>query len=162
MGEGLFWQQPLHPLMTLTQKRVEVIREKNATLFAHTRGHPLPMQDDTDALLAMRILLTLQRQLSTYPEGGASCRAVGEKTPENLFLFPRLKRQFPDAKLIVISRDPLMSSWHMFVQRRKSDEDLSGSMEAFVRHSIEPMEKGVRTLLALAEAGSVVVPVDHL
>ncbi|CAI9120068.1 sulfotransferase family protein [Brytella acorum] len=154
MGEGLFWQQILHPLTAMSQKRVEALKEKNVNLFAHTGGYPLPTEDDVDAMLATGILMALQRQLSTRPDGGASCRAIGEKTPENIFLFPRLKRQFPNAKLIVISRDPrdvLASSWHMFVQRHQPDEDLSARMEGFIRHSLEPMDKGARTLFSLQE-----------
>lgn len=93
-------------------------------------------------------MLALQRQCD-----GEAYRAVGEKTPENVFLFPRLKRLFPGAKFIGIVRDPrdvLTSAWHFF-QRPQAGENHAAAKTAFLRSAFPSLQQGTRTMLALAE-----------
>lgn len=154
MGEGLFWRQLYYPLTELVENWRKAIQEKNVTQFSHTGGYPLPNEQDRDMLLATGILGSMQRQLSTWSDRGASCQAIGEKTPEDIFLFLRLRHLFPHARLVVISRDPrdtLASAWHMFVQRHRPGEDLSGMMEQFIRDALVPMERAIRTLFSLLQ-----------
>lgn len=154
MGEGLFWQQVYYPLTTMIENWRTALQGKNRTQFSHTGGYPLPDDKDRDLLLATSILKSFQRQLATRADGGTSCLAVGEKTPEDIFLFLRLRYLFPQARLIVISRDPrdvLASAWHMFIQRHRPDDDLSSEMENFVRNALGPMERSARALFTLKE-----------
>src|ERR1700722_16804848 len=111
-GEGLFFKQLAAPMDSLMAERSRALKAKNIGIFRHNSGYPLPEADDTEFLLRTAILLALRQQTA-----GKACRAVGEKTPENVFFFPRLKRLFPGAKLICIARDPrdvLTSAWHFF------------------------------------------------
>ena len=98
----LFFQQLAEPLEALITARREALWAKNTGLFRHTGGYPLPEADDAEYLLGTGILLALHRQSEGKP-----CRAIGEKTPENVFFFPRLKQMFPGAKCIAIAREIL-------------------------------------------------------
>src|SRR5262245_41453813 len=111
-GEGLFMVELAKPLEELTARRRRALDEKNTQLFRDFGGYPLPSERDTEMLLGTAILLAFERQC-----GGGEYRAVGEKTPENVFFFPPLKRLFPGAKFIGMARDPrdaLSSAWHLF------------------------------------------------
>ena len=111
-GEALFGKHLAEPLDALMAARREALAAKNGSVFRDTGGYPLPESGDTDFLLATAVLLALERQ-----RDGKACRAIGEKTPENVFFFARLKRLFPGAKFIGIARDPrdvLTSAWHFF------------------------------------------------
>jgi hypothetical protein len=77
------------------------LTEKNETLFRDTGGFALPQAADGDLLFGAAVLLALRRQ-GIAP----GIQAVGEKTPENVFLFPRLKRIFPRARFVGVVRDP--------------------------------------------------------
>ena len=80
-------------------------------------------------------------------------RAVGEKTPENVFFFPRLLHLFPQAKFIGIARDPrdvLASAWHLF-HRPTPGEDVEAAKTAFVERALPPLNHCARAMLALAE-----------
>ena len=153
-GEGLFSLELAVPLDALIERRRTVIRSKNTDLFSHTGGYPLPDASDADAMLGTAILCALDRQL-----GPGNASAVGEKTPENVFLFPRLLRLFPNARFIGIARDPrdvLASSWHKFQQRsRNAGEDNDRIEEdakfAFLRHAMPWISKGARCMLELAQ-----------
>jgi len=97
-------------------------------------------------LLATGILLALDRQ-----RNGKPCRAIGEKTPENVFLFPRLKRLFPAARFIGIVRDPrdiLASAWHIF-QKAAPGDDEAAAKARFVREACPQLDAGMRAMLAL-------------
>src|SRR5579883_2910134 len=114
-GEGLFSHHLSGALDRLVGNWRQGVEAKNKTVFASMPGYPLPEGADADILLGTAVLLALHRQ-STERD----VRALGEKTPENVFLFPRLKRLFPGAKFIGIVRDPrdvLASSWHYFYER---------------------------------------------
>jgi hypothetical protein len=100
-GEGLFQKQLAEPLEAMMVRRGEALAAKNTGLFGHTGGYPLPVPEDLDVLLGTAILLALRRQ-----SAGKAGSAIGEKTPENVFLFSRLKQLFPRAKCIAIARDP--------------------------------------------------------
>lgn len=146
-GEGLFPQELAAPLDALFARRREVIVAKNARVFAHGAGYPVPDQDHADHLLATGILLALQQQC-----GARQVRAVGEKTPENVFAFPRLLRLFPRAKFLVIARDPrdvLASAWHFF-----RNEPGSGEAEkwAFLQAALPSIAEGARMAIAFATA----------
>jgi hypothetical protein len=146
-GEGLFQQHLALPLVQLLAARRRVLEQKNATLFRHTGGFPPHDEADADMLLATGVLLGLARHC-----GGRAKRAVGEKTPENVFLFPRLKRMFPAAKFIGIARDPrdvLASAWHLF-QRRHAGPDERAAKLTFVRNSLPSLLEGTRRMIALA------------
>jgi hypothetical protein len=147
-GEGLFWRNFAVPLEALMEDRRRALTEKNTNLFRHTGGYPLPPPDHAEALLGTAVLLALRQQSAATP-----CRALGEKTPENIFFFPRLKALFPRAKLIAIARDPrdaLASAWHMFY-RPAPTTNVDAAKLAFVQTALPPILEGTRAMLAFAE-----------
>jgi hypothetical protein len=146
-GEGLFQKHLAEPLEQMLHSRAETIAAKNTTLFRHTGGFPLPAPDDQEVLLGTAILLAL-RQLYA----GKACRAVGEKTPENVFFFPRLKRLFPQAKCIAVARDPrdvLTSAWHFFHQPEPGEDDAAAKF-AFIQLALPSLDAGARAIIDLA------------
>jgi hypothetical protein len=147
-GEGLFWRNLAVPLDSLVKERCDGLHLKNTTLFGHTGGYPLPSAAFADHLLGTGILLSMQQQGAdrTY-------RAIGEKTPENVFLFPRLKRIFPRAKLIAIAREPrdvLASSWHIF-HKPVAGENEDAAKRAFIHMSLPSMAEGARAMIRHAK-----------
>lgn len=147
-GEGLFWKHLAVPLEALMAQRRQALEAKNTAIFRHTGGYPLPEPDDVEFLVGTAILLALQRQAQARPY-----LAVGEKTPENVFFFPRLKRLFPAARLIAIARDPrdvLTSAWHFF-HRPAPDEDPVAAKMAFIHSALPSLGEGARAMIALAE-----------
>lgn len=143
-GEGLFGATLATPLDALVSSHAEALAAKNARLFAHTGGYPLPDAHEADVLLGTAILLALRRH-ATAP----GLRAIGEKTPENVFLFPRLQGLFPHAKLIVIARDPrdvLASAWHFFY-RGAAGEDEAAAKLALVDSALPSLEHGARAII---------------
>jgi hypothetical protein len=146
-GEGLFQKHLAEPLDAMMQARGEVLAAKNTGLFGHTGGYPLPAADDVAFLLGTAILLALRQGTE-----GKTCRAIGEKTPENLFFFPHLKQLFPKAKCIAIARDPrdvLTSAWHFF-HKSAADEDETAAKFAFIRLALPSLHQGARATIALA------------
>jgi len=130
------------------EERRQALQSKNTTLFRHSSGFALPEADDTEHLIGTAILLALEQQCA-----GRACRAVGEKTPENVFFFPRLKRLFPDAKFIGIARDPrdvLSSAWHFF-HKQKAGEDEGAAKVALIRQALPSLQQGARSMLALTD-----------
>ena len=147
-GEALFFKELAVPLDRLMAARGRAIEAKNAAVFKHSGGYAPPGPGDGDVLLRTAILLALQRQ-----SAGKACDAVGEKTPENVFFFPRLKHLFPAAKFIGIARDPrdvLTSAWHFF-QRPASGGDEQAAKTEFVRAALPALDSGARAMIALAE-----------
>jgi hypothetical protein len=145
-GEGLFLQQLASPMERLVSERGRALEAKNTRIFRHTGGYPLPNADDAEFLTATAILLALRRQCE-----GKTCLAIGEKTPENVFFFPRLKALFPGAKLICIARDPrdvLTSAWHFFHGAGANDD---AAKTTFLRSAFGSLNEGARTMMALAE-----------
>jgi hypothetical protein len=98
-GEGLFLHHFAVPLERMLSERALVIAGKNRDLFSHTGGFAQYAPADSEHLVATAILLAFARFAP-----GADCRALGEKTPENAFFFPRLRAMFPDARFIGIAR----------------------------------------------------------
>jgi hypothetical protein len=146
-GEGLFLKHLAEPLDSMAAHRREALTAKNAVLFRDGEGYPLPQPEDADTLLATAILLALRRQC-----GGETYRAVGEKTPENVFLFTRLKHFFPKAKFIGMARDPrdvLASAWHVF-HRARAENDETAAKLALLQSAFPSLQQGARTMLALA------------
>jgi len=146
-GEGLFQKELAEPLDRLIGARRTAVADKNRTLFGEGDGYPLPDGGDADMLFGTAVLLALAGQ-----PGWEGCRAVGEKTPENVFLFPRLKRLFPGAKFIGIARDPrdvLTSAWHFFRNARGGEDEPAKA--AFVQRALPSLHEGKRAMLALAE-----------
>jgi hypothetical protein len=146
-GEGFFQKQLAEPLEALMQRRAEVLTGKNTSLFGHTGGFPLPVQDDVEFLMGTAILLAL-RQVGA----DRTCRAVGEKTPENVFFFPRLKQLFPKAKCIAIARDPrdvLTSAWHFFHKPTPGENEIDAKF-AFIQLALPSLNHGARVILDLA------------
>ena len=146
-GEGLFQKFLAEPLEALMQRRGEALAAKNTGLFGHTGGYPLPVADDLEFLLGTAILLALRQSCA-----GKACRAVGEKTPENVFFFPRLKHLFPRAKCIVIARDPrdvLTSAWHFFRKPAAGEEEIAAKF-AFIRMALPSLEQGAHATIDLA------------
>jgi hypothetical protein len=130
----------------LVRQRREDLDAKNKKLFQGMDGYPLPTAGDFEFLVGTGILLALSQQSS-----GRSCQAVGEKTPENAFYFPNLKRLFPGAKFIGVARDPrdtLTSAWHL-VRRREGHGEQTEAKSAFVVGAIEAVGQFLRALLDL-------------
>jgi hypothetical protein len=147
-GEGLFQKQLAEPLEAMMKARAEVLTAKNTSLFGHTGGFPLPAQDDVEFLLGTAMLLAFRQVCADK-----TCRAIGEKTPENVFFFPRLKQLFPKAKCIAIARDPrdvLTSAWHFF-HKPAAGEDETAAKFAFIRLALPSLDQGARTTIELAE-----------
>jgi LPS sulfotransferase NodH len=147
-GEGHFMNQLAVPLGKLMAERRQVLEGKNNTLFQHTGGYQLPGDDEADFLTATAILLALQQQ-----SAGRSCRAIGEKTPENVFFFDRLKDMFPAAKFLAIARDPrdvLTSAWHFFRKSVPAEVQAAEKTE-FIRNALPSLASGARAMLAFAE-----------
>ena len=147
-GEGLFHQDLARPLDALMGARSMALANKNGTTFRHAKGYPLPAEDDADTLLGTAVLLALRRQC-----GGQAYEAIGEKTPENVFLFPRLKRLFPTARFIGIARDPrdsLSSAWHFWA---KANLGAGGrnAMAAFIDASLPAIEEGLQNFVIYSE-----------
>jgi hypothetical protein len=117
-------------------------------LFKETSGYPLPAADDFEFLVGSAILLALSQQCA-----GTSCLAIGEKTPENAFYFPNLKRIFPGAKFIGVARDPrdtLVSAWHL-IRKAGPYQDEEAAKMAHVRRSTATLGQFVRAMLGLRE-----------
>ena len=146
-GEGFFLNQLAVPLDAMMAARSKVLTAKNTTLFQDTGGFPLPAAADTEHLAGTAILLALQQQMGAKP-----CRAVGEKTPENVFFFQRLKQLFPAAKFIGVARDPrdvLTSAWHLF-QTVPAGGDEIAAKTAFLKAAFPSLAEGARVMLDLA------------
>jgi hypothetical protein len=147
-GEALFPQDLARQLDAVMHAHSVAINAKNATTFRHAKGYPPPTLDDAEIMLGTAILLAFQRQC-----GGRVYDAIGEKTPENVFLFPRLKSLFPTARFIGIARDPrdsLSSAWHFWGK----DNIGSGghdAIAAFVEASLPAVEEGLQTFVVYAE-----------
>jgi len=147
-GEALFHKQFAEPLEKLVAGWREAITAKNAGLFGHTGGYPLPEPEDVEILLGTAILLGLRRQSAAKP-----CRAIGEKTPENVFFYPRLRQLFPAAKLIAVVRDPrdvLTSAWHFF-HKPAAGEDEAAAKLGFIRLALPSLDHGARVTIELAK-----------
>jgi hypothetical protein len=147
-GEGHFLKLLAEPLGEVMLQRRAGLLQKNAQLFGPGGGYPLPEAEDYEFLVGCGILLALQRQCA-----GTAYRAVGEKTPDNVFHFPNLKRLFPAAKFIGIARDPrdsLTSAWHFFAHADPGDDEVTAKFH-FLRSAIPPLARGVRTMLDFAE-----------
>ena len=147
-GEGLFGKTLAEPLTNMAAARRQTLEAKNSRIFRHTGGYPLPADADAEFLLGAAILLALRQQ-----SAGKSCRAIGEKTPENVFFFARVKRLFPTVRFIGIARDPrdvLTSAWHFF-HRREPGENEVAAKTAFVRSALPALADGARTMIALHE-----------
>jgi hypothetical protein len=136
------------PLDTMMRERRQALAAKNSAVFHNVGGYRLPEPDDVEFLLGTAVLLALESQCA-----GKICRAVGEKTPENVFFFARLKRLFPSAKFIGVARDPrdvLTSAWHFF-HKPAAGEDEIAAKTAFIRSAFLSLNQGARTMLALME-----------
>lgn len=147
-GEGLFQKHLIEPLETLMAARRDVLDGKNKALFGHTGGYPLPHSDDVDLLVRTAILLGLSRQCRDR-----SCLAIGEKTPENVFQFPRFRHLFPNAKFIAIARDPrdvLTSAWHYFHRPVAGEDEIEAKL-GFIRSALPSLAEGARAMLSFAE-----------
>jgi len=147
-GEGLFRKDLAEPMEKLVNERRAALQAKNQRVFRHSGGYPLPESDDAEVLVGTGILLALERQCV-----GKAWRAVGEKTPENVFFFPTLKRMFPRAKFIGIARDPrdlLSSAWHFFRKRDVGESDAAKA--EFIRSALPSLQQGTRSMLELRRA----------
>ncbi len=147
-GEGHFLQFLATPLGGLMQWRRTELEAKNTKLLQDTGGYPLPAPDDAEFLAGSAILMALARQ-----SAGRTCLAIGEKTPENVFYFPNLKRLFPGAKFIGVARDPrdvLTSAWHL-IHKPASDTDDALSLRGFIHRSTPEVQRYLRDMLTLRQ-----------
>lgn len=147
-GEGLFLNHLSVPLQKMMVERAKVIDGKNKQIFKHTGGYPIPLVDDVEFLAGTAILLALAQQA-----GGKTYKALGEKTPENVFHFAKLIALFPKAKFVAIARDPrdvLTSAWHFFRKPTARDESRETKLE-FVRTALPSISDGARKMLEFGE-----------
>ncbi len=154
-GEGLFLQHLAVPLEKAMAQRAEVIEGKNKQLFRHTGGYPLPAKDDVEFLMGTAILTALWQQSEGKPY-----RAIGEKTPENVFFYPRLKALFPGAKFISIARDPrdvLTSAWHFFKKLSPDEDEVAAKLE-FIRGALPSLNEGAHKMVEFHKGN----PDDHI
>lgn len=145
-GEGLFSKDLFALFDKCVEQRRLQIERKNKEVFSHTSGYPLPAPGDAEFLAGTAILLALHQQAE-----GRDCLAYGEKTPENVFAFPRFKQLFPGAKFIGIARDPrdvLTSAWHFFTHARGANENDETKI-AFIQRALPSLNEGMRCLIAL-------------
>jgi Sulfotransferase family len=160
-GEGHFLKMLAEQIEKLMLERRQALDAKNKSVFGHS-GYPLPEPEETEFLIGTAILLALERQC-----GGKSYRAVGEKTPENVFFFPRMKNLFPQVKFIFIARDPrdlLTSAWHYF-QKPLTSGDEQAAKAAFIRRGVSGVEVGARAVLALKQqypSDCIIVTYEHM
>jgi hypothetical protein len=143
-GEGFFQKHVAGPLDALYGTYRQSLTAKNETVFRGLEGYPLPAPEDVDVVLGTAILLALRRQGIR-----ADHMAVGEKTPENVFFFPRLKRMFPAAKFIGVARDPrdvIVSAWHAFAA---GTVGAHGGKADFVEHALPQIDLGLRAMVEL-------------
>jgi hypothetical protein len=161
-GSGLFMQDLAAPLETMMATRRQALVAKNMHMSSHTGGYPLPASEDVESLVGTAILLALHQQTA-----GKDFLAVGEKTPENVFFFPRLKRLFPGARFIGIARDPrdvLTSAWHLF-RKTVPGEDEVAAKTAFIASAFPALDNGARTMLALTQqfaSDCTIVTYEHM
>lgn len=147
-GEGLFLNHLAVPLEKAMTERARVIDQKNREIFAHTGGYPLPTAEDVEFLSGTGIMLALMRQTQGKPY-----RAVGEKTPENVFYFERLHKLFPQARFIAITRDPrdvLASAWHFFAVKT-AGVDSPEAKAKFIDIALPSMVAGARVMVNFAD-----------
>jgi hypothetical protein len=147
-GEGLFMKHLAEPIEAMMAGRSKALAAKNSTVFRHSGGYELPAPEDVEYLIGSAVLLALERQCAGKP-----CRAIGEKTPENVFFFERIRQLFPSAKFIGIARDPrdvLSSAWHFF-HKPVPGEDAIAAKTAFIASAFPSLDTGARTMLALAQ-----------
>ncbi len=146
-GEGLFQKHLADPLSNMVSQRAGVLEAKNLKLFGQGGGgYPLPGPEDAEFLFGTAVLLALRRQSQ-----GRSCQAIGEKTPENVFLFPRLKQLFPRSKCIAIARDPrdvLTSAWHFFHGRIEGGDEIKAKFD-FITMALPSLRQGARAIIDL-------------
>jgi hypothetical protein len=146
-GEGLFMKMLAEPLDATYAAWAKTLEEKNTGLFGHTGGYPVPTVEDRECLIASAVLMALSRQI-----GNKNVRAVGEKTPENVFFFRRLKEMFPAAKFIGIARDPrdvLTSAWHFFRRSAAAGGD-DAAKRAFIEGALPSLAHGAKALIDLS------------
>jgi Sulfotransferase family len=161
-GEGHFLKSLAEQLEKVMMDWRQALDDKNKAVFRHAIGYPLPEPEDTDFLIGTAVLLALERQCA-----GKSYHAVGEKTPENVFFFPRIKRLFPHAKFICIARDPrdlLSSAWHFFHKPTVSGDERTTKI-AFIRRAIQGLQLGTRSTLALKQqypSDCMIITYEHM
>jgi hypothetical protein len=147
-GEGHFLQFLAEPMGAAMQHRRKQLQGKNARLFRDVGGYKLPEPEDVEFLVGSAILTALAQQCDGHPYP-----IVGEKTPENVFYFPNLKRLFPAAKFVGIARDPrdiLVSAWHFIPTERRRDDKTLEQM-SFIRQAAGAVGKFLSGMLALRQ-----------
>jgi hypothetical protein len=147
-GEGLLRKYLAEPITKMFADWRAALDEKNRKIFSHSGGYPLPSDEAAEYLARTAILLALRQQAPS-----ADCRAIGEKTPENVFFFPKLERLFPNAKLINIARDPrdvLTSAWHFFHKLKPGQDEVAAKMD-FIRGALPSIGEGARVAIALQQ-----------
>jgi hypothetical protein len=83
-GEGLFQKHLAGPVDAIYRAYSAAVSQKNDTLFRDLGSYPLPEPADADLLVGAAVLAAMRRH------GVTADHLAGEKTPENIFLFPRL------------------------------------------------------------------------
>jgi hypothetical protein len=147
-GEGHFLHFLATPMGGVMQHRREQLQRKNTRLFRNVGGYPLPDPEDVEFLVGSAILTALAQQCDGHPYP-----IVGEKTPENVFYFPNLKRLFPAAKFVGIARDPrdtLVSAWHLIPQERRLG-DAALELMPFIRQAVGAVSQFTNGMLSLRQ-----------
>ena len=100
-GEAHFGDSFALALRKAAGEHNKLLDHKNRLLLSEVGGYPLLGRPELRHLLATAVLLGLERQTVGRPR----CRAVGEKTPDNVRWFAELRQLFPQAKFIFLVRD---------------------------------------------------------
>jgi hypothetical protein len=155
-GEAHFADSFAPALRKAAGEHNKLLERKNRLILSEVGGYPLLEAAELGHLLATAILLGLDRQVAGKPD----CRAVGEKTPDNVRWFANLRLLFPRAKFILLVRDPrdvLISAWHHNA-RLNPGWSATKDVQSFVREMLPLVERDIR----LGEAFGAAWPAQFL
>ena len=149
-GEAHFGDSFALALRKAAAEHNKLLDHKNRLLLSEVGGYPLLGLPELRHLLATAVLLGLERQTVGRPR----CRAVREKTPDNVRWFAELRQLFPQARFILLVRDPrdvLISAWHLNARLSPGWAE-TRDLQVFVCEKIPIVERNIRVGQAFGDA----------